>query len=220
MPPNPHKGEIKIKIMIRVFIVDDHPLVQEGMRSLLGNENGIELCGYAMTGQSCLGYFINNTADVILMDINLPDMSGIDLCSAIKKNYPGVMVLGLSTFNQGSYVNKMMENGASGYVLKNADKEELLEAIHEVNKGKTYLSFEAGQAMRNDNTSNEQTPLLTRREKEILCLIAEGYTNPQIAEKIFLSPFTVDSHRKNLHAKLNVKNTASLIRLAVERKLI
>lgn len=206
--------------MIRVFIVDDHPLVQEGMRSLLGNEKGIELCGYAMTGQSCLGFFINNTADVILMDINLPDMSGIDLCSAIKKNYPGIMVLGLSTFNQGSYVNKMMENGASGYVLKNADKEELLEAIHEVNKGKTYLSFGAGQAMRNDNTSNEQIPLLTRREKEILCLIAEGYTNPQIAEKIFLSPFTVDSHRKNLLAKLNVKNTASLIRLAVERKLI
>jgi len=205
--------------MIRVFIVDDHPMVQEGMRSLLGNEKGIELCGYAMTAQSCLGYFINNTADVILMDINLPDMSGIDLCATIKKNYPGIMVLGLSTFNQGSYVNKMIENGASGYVLKNADKEELLEAIHEVSKGKTYLSFEAGQALRKDSSAT-QIPLLTRREKEILCLIAEGYTNPQIAEKIFLSPFTIDSHRKNLLAKLNVKNTASLIRLAVERKLI
>jgi DNA-binding NarL/FixJ family response regulator len=205
--------------MIRVFIVDDHPMVQEGMRSLLGNEKGIELCGYAMTAQSCLGYFINNTADVILMDINLPDMSGIDLCATIKKNYPGIMVLGLSTFTQGSYVNKMIENGASGYVLKNADKEELLEAIHEVSKGKTYLSFEAGQALRKDSSAT-QIPLLTRREKEILCLIAEGYTNPQIAEKIFLSPFTIDSHRKNLLAKLNVKNTASLIRLAVERKLI
>jgi len=205
--------------MIRVFIVDDHPMVQEGMRSLLGNEKGIELCGYAMTAQSCLGYFINNTADVILMDINLPDMSGIDLCATIKKNYPGIMVLGLSTYNQGSYVNKMIENGASGYVLKNADKEELLEAIHEVSKGKTYLSFEAGQALRNDSSAT-QIPLLTRREKEILCLIAEGYTNPQIAEKIFLSPFTIDSHRKNLLAKLNVKNTACLIKLAVERKLI
>jgi len=205
--------------MIRVFIVDDHPMVQEGMRSLLGNEKGIELCGYAMTAQSCLGYFINNTADVVLMDINLPDMSGIDLCATIKKNYPGIMVLGLSTFNQGSYVNKMIENGASGYVLKNADKEELLEAIHEVSKGKTYLSFEAGQALRKDSSAT-QIPLLTRREKEILCLIAEGYTNPQIAEKILLSPFTIDSHRKNLLAKLNVKNTACLIKLAVERKLI
>ncbi len=205
--------------MIRVFIVDDHPMVQEGMRSLLANEKGIELCGYAMTAQSCLGFFINNTADVILMDINLPDMSGIELCANIKKNYPGIIVLGLSTFNQGSYINKMMENGASGYVLKNADKEELLEAIREVNKGKTYLSFEAGQAMRKD-ISTAQIPLITRREKEILSLIAEGYTNPEIAEKLFISPSTVDSHRKNLLAKMNMKNTASLIKFAVENKLI
>src|SRR6476469_10000910 len=158
--------------MIRVFIVDDHPMVQEGMRSLLSNEKGIELCGYAMTAQCCLRFFVNNTADVILMDINLPDMSGIDLCAAIKAKYPGIMVLGLSTFNQGSYVTKMMENGASGYILKNADKKELLEAIHEVNKGKTYLSFEAGQAMRKENAL-PQVPLITRREKEILTLIAE-----------------------------------------------
>jgi len=129
------------------------------------------------------------------------------------------MVLGLSTFNQGSYVNKMIENGASGYVLKNADKEELLEAIREVNKGKTYLSFEAGQAMRKDN-SIAQVPLITRREKEILSLIAEGFTNPEIAEKLFISPSTVDSHRKNLLAKMSMKNTASLIKFAVENKLI
>ncbi|MEO8712497.1 MAG: response regulator transcription factor [Parafilimonas sp.] len=205
--------------MIRVFIVDDHPLVQEGLRSLLGNEKGIELCGYAMTAQSCLGFFMNNTADVILMDINLPDMSGIDLCAAIKTKYPGIMVLGLSTLNQGSYVNKMIENGASGYVIKNAGREELIEAIREVNKGKTYLSFEAGQAMRKDN-STAKIPLLTRREKEILCLIAEGFTNPEIAEKLFISPSTVDSHRKNLLSKMNMKNTASLIKFAVENKLI
>src|SRR5580765_6904291 len=203
--------------MIRVFIVDDHPMVQEGIRSLLNSEKGIEVCGYAMTAQSCLGFFINNTADVILMDINLPDMSGIELCAEIKTKYPGIMVLGLSTFNQGSYVNKMMENGASGYVLKNADKEELVEAIREVNKGKTYLSFEAGQAMRKDS-STAQIPLITRREKEILSLIAEGYTNPEIAEKLFISPTTVDSHRKNLLAKMNMKNTASLIKFAVENK--
>lgn len=205
--------------MIRVFIVDDHPMVQEGIRSLLNNEKGIEVCGYAMTAQSCLGYFINNSADVILMDINLPDMSGIDLCASVKTKYPGIMVLGLSTFNQGSYVNKMMENGASGYVLKNADKEELLEAIREVNKGKTYLSFEAGQAMRKDSSA-EKIPLITRREKEILLLIAEGYTNPEIAGKLFISHSTVDSHRKNLLAKMGMKNTASLIKFAMENKLI
>ncbi len=205
--------------MIRVFIVDDHPLVQEGLRSLLANEKGIELCGYAMNAQSCLGFFINNTADVILMDINLPDMSGIELCKAIKTKYPGIMVLGLSTLNQGSYVNKMMENGASGYVIKNAGKEELIEAIREVHAGKTYLSFEAGQAMRKDN-SIIQIPLITRREKEILCLIAEGFTNPEIAGKLFISSSTVDSHRKNLLSKMNMKNTASLIKFAVENNLI
>ncbi|MGZ8538538.1 MAG: response regulator [Flavisolibacter sp.] len=205
--------------VIRVFIVDDHPLVQEGMRSLLRDEKEIEVCGYAMTGQSCLGYFISNTADVILMDIELPDINGIELCKEIKTKYPGVMVLGLSTFNQGSYVTKMMENGASGYVVKNADKYELLEAIREVNKGKTYLSFEAGLALRK-SSSSPQVPLITRREKEILKLIAEGFTNPEIAAKIFVSSSTVDSHRKNLLAKLNVKNTASLVKFAMENGLI
>jgi DNA-binding NarL/FixJ family response regulator len=204
---------------IRVFVVDDHPLVQEGMRSLLGNEKGIEICGYAMTAQSCLGFFVHNSADVILMDINLPDMNGIDLCKEIKTKYPGIMVLALSTFNQGSYVTRMMENGASGYVLKNADKKELLEAIHEVSKGKTWLSFEAGQAMQKNNES-AQVPVITRREKEILALIAEGLTNPEIANKLFVSPSTVDSHRKNLLAKLNVKNTAALVKFAMDHQLI
>jgi DNA-binding NarL/FixJ family response regulator len=205
--------------MIRVFIVDDHPMVQEGIRSLLHGEKDIELCGYAMTAASCLGFFINNSADVVLMDIELPDMNGIDLCREMKTKYPGVMVLGLSTFSQGSYVMKMMENGASGYVLKNADRKELLEAIHVVNKGKTYLSFEAGQAIRKNNTV-AQVPVITRREKEILAMIAEGFTNPEIAEKIFVSPSTVDSHRKNLLAKLNVKNTAALVKFAMEHQLI
>ena len=114
-----------------------------------------------------------------------------------------------------------MENGASGYILKNSSKEELLKAIHTVNSGGIFFSGEAGVALKEyQKYSSAQLPELSPREKEILGLIAEGYTNPQIAEKIFLSSFTVDSHRKNLLAKLNVKNTASLIKLAVERKLI
>ncbi|MFL5809140.1 MAG: response regulator [Flavisolibacter sp.] len=204
---------------IRVFIVDDHPLVQEGIRSLLLQERDIELCGYAMTAASCLGFFVNNTADVILMDIELPDMNGIDLCREIKTKYPGIMVLGLSTFSQGTYITKMMENGASGYVLKNSDRKELMEAIRLVNKGKTYLSFDAGQAMRKTSTV-AQVPVITRREKEILAMIAEGFTNPEIAEKLFVSSSTVDSHRKNLLAKLNVKNTASLVKFAMDHHLI
>lgn len=207
--------------MIRVFIVDDHPVVIEGIRSLLLKENDIEWVGQAMNGSSCLGFFVNNLADVVLMDISMPGMDGVELCAIMKEKYPGIFILGLSTFNQGLYIKKMMENGASGYILKNSTKEELIKAIHTVNDGGIFFSGEAGQALQEyQKSSMAELPVLTPREKEILLLIAEGYTNPQIAGKIFLSQFTIDSHRKNLLAKLNVKNTASLVRLAVERKLI
>jgi DNA-binding NarL/FixJ family response regulator len=207
--------------MIRVFIVDDHPVVIEGIHSLVKNEKDIEWAGQAMNAQSGLGFFVNNTADVVLMDISMPGMDGVALCAVMKEKYPGIFILGLSTFNQGLYIKKMMENGASGYILKNSSKEELIKAIHTVYEGGIYFSGEAGEALQEyQRSSKQELPALTSREKEILELIAEGYTNPQIAEKIFLSSFTVDSHRKNLLAKLNVKNTASLIKLAVERKLI
>jgi DNA-binding NarL/FixJ family response regulator len=207
--------------MIRVFIVDDHPVVIEGIHSLLQNEMDIIWVGQAMNAQSCLGFFVNNMADVVLMDISMPGMDGIELCRVMKEKYPEVMILGLSSFNQGLYIKRMMDNGASGYILKNSSKEELIRAIKAVNEGNIFFSGEVGEALEiYRKYSKTELPLLTAREKEVLELIAEGYTNPQIAEKIFLSPFTVDSHRKNLLAKLSVKNTASLIRLAVERKLI
>ena len=207
--------------MVRVFIVDDHPVVIEGIHSLLQNEKGIEWAGHAMNAQSCLGFFVNSSVDVVLMDISMPGMDGVELCAVMKEKYPGVMILGLSTFNQGVYIKKMMENGASGYILKNSSKEDLIKAIHAVNEGKIFFSGEVGEALKEyEKYSQSELPILTAREKEVLELISEGYTNPQIAEKIFLSPFTVDSHRKNLLAKLNVKNTAMLIKLAVEKKLL
>jgi DNA-binding NarL/FixJ family response regulator len=207
--------------MIRVFIVDDHPVVIEGIHALLTNEKDIAWVGQAMNAASCLGFFVSNTADVILMDISMPGMDGVELCAVMKNKYPGIFILGLSTFNQGIYIKKMMENGASGYILKNSSKEELIKAIHTVHDGGIYFSGEVGQALAEyQKSSKTELPVLTPREKEILELIAEGFTNPQIAEKIFLSQFTVDSHRKNLLAKLNVKNTATLIKFAVENKLI
>ena len=206
--------------MIKVFIVEDHMVVVEGIRSLLENERDFEVVGNAETGASCLRFFQANTADVILMDINLPDINGIQLCKEIKENYPGIMVLALSTFNQGTYVNKMMESGASGYLLKNAGRHEIIQALHDVVKGKTYLSFEAGQALKSATLSNPQQPLLTKREKEILLLITEGLTNIQIGEKLFISIDTVESHRKNLYNKLGVKNTATLMRYAIENNLM
>jgi DNA-binding NarL/FixJ family response regulator len=207
--------------MIRVFIVDDHPVVIEGIHSLVKNEKDLEWAGQAMSAQSCIGFFVNNSANVILMDINLPDMNGVELCAIMKEKYPNTMILGLSTSNYGIYIKKMMENGASGYILKNAGKEELLKAIHTVNDGNIFFSGEVGQALLEYQHSVKYAlPELTRREKEILGMIAEGYTNLQIAEKLFVSQFTVNSHRKNLMAKLNVKNTATLIKLAIQQKMV
>jgi len=202
---------------IKIFVVDDHYMVMEGIRSLLQHETNIEWLGHATNASSCLAFLQQHQPDVILMDINLPDKSGIELCKEVKEKYPSVFIIGLSTFNQQSFIKKMMDNGASGYVLKNATREELVEAMETVMKGKTYMSHEVSQALR---TSGSEQVVLTRREKEVLELIAEGMTNNEIAGKLFISITTVDTHRKNVMAKLNVKNTAMLIRMAVELKII
>jgi DNA-binding NarL/FixJ family response regulator len=203
----------------KLFIVDDHYMIVEGIRSLLQHEPGLEWTGHASNAASCLAYLRQQRPDVILMDINLPDKSGIDLCKEVKEKYPSVFILGLSTFNQESFISKMMDNGASGYVLKNATREELLEAIETVMKGKLFLSLDAAQLMRLA-AEKPDAPVITRREKEVLELIAEGCTNSEIAERLFVSVNTIDTHRKNLLEKFNVRNTASLVRMATQQKII
>lgn len=202
----------------KVFIVDDHYMVIEGIRSLLQNEKGIEWVGHASNAASCLAFLQKQQPDVILMDINLPDKSGIDLCKEVIGKYPSVFIIGLSTFNQQSFIQKMMDNGASGYVLKNATQEELMEAVEAVMKGKTYLSEEASQVLRKN--ADADIPVLTRREKEVLELIADGLTNNEIAQKLFISVATVDTHRKNLLAKFEAKNIASLIKAAMQMQML
>ncbi len=203
---------------IKVFITDDHYMVIEGIRSLLQNEKDIEWMGHASNADSCMAFLKNQQPDVILMDINMPGKSGIDLCKEVKDKYPGTFVIGLSTFNQQSFINKMMENGASGYVLKNATQAELMDAITTVAKGRTYLSDEVAAVLKNNDHTN--IPVITRREKEVLELIAEGLTNVEIAEKLFISNTTVDTHRKNLLVKFQTKNTASLVKTAMQLQLI
>jgi DNA-binding NarL/FixJ family response regulator len=205
---------------IKVFIVDDHPMVIEGMISMVRKEPSIELAGYAMNAASCLGYFLQHTADVVLIDINLPDKSGIELCRELKERRPEVNILAISSFNQGSYIKQMMEVGASGYIFKNVTHEEFLLAVTKVASGLQYLNFEAGFAMREEKKRTERLPVLTKREKEVLQMIADGFTNPQIADKLFVSQSTVDSHRKSVMTKLNVKNTAALLKFCVEHELI
>jgi len=200
-----------------IFIVDDHYLVIEGIRSLLHDENTIEWLGHATNAASCLDFLKRQQPDVLLMDVSLPDLSGTELCKQVKQLYPAILVLGLSTFNQQAVIRNMMDNGASGYVLKNATKEELLEAIGIVLKGETYLSMEVIDSLKE---SDAQQSLITRREKEVLQLIAEGLTNAEIAEKLFISVATVNTHRKSILEKFEVKNTATLISKAIKMGLI
>lgn len=207
-----------MSININVFIVDDHYMVIEGIRSLLKNEKDIVWMGHAMNAESCLAFLNNSLPDIIFMDINLPDKSGIDLCREVKEKYPSVFIIGLSTFNQQSFVSKMMQNGASGYVLKNATQEELLLAAQTVIRGRTYLSQEAASFA--EKKAGRELPLLTRREKEVLGLIADGLTTQEIAGKLFVSATTVETHRKNLLFKLEVKNVASMIKVAAKLNLI
>lgn len=192
-------------------------MVIEGIRSLLQYEKNIEWMGHAMNANSCLAFLKNQQPDIILMDISLPDKNGIDLCKEVKEKYPGIFIIGLSTFNQQSFIQKMMENGASGYVLKNASQVELMEAIQTVIKGKIYFSEEAAKTLHNIIKPNNK---VSRREKEVLELIAEGLTTNEIAEKLFISMTTVDTHRKNLLSKFETKNTASLIHIATQLKII
>jgi len=201
----------------KLFIVDDHYMVIEGIRSLLQTEKDIEWTGHAMNASSCFAFLKQNQPDVILMDINLPDMSGVDLCKEVKQLYPLINILGLSTFNQQHVIRNMMDNGASGYVLKNATSQELLTAITTVRLGKTFLSFEAVQSLREMTT---EVPVISRREKEVLQLIAEGFTNAEIAAKLFISIPTVNTHRKSLIEKFDAANTAVLIGKAIKNGII
>jgi DNA-binding NarL/FixJ family response regulator len=203
---------------IQLFIVDDHYMVIEGIHSLLQNEKDIEWMGHATNAESCLAFLKSRQPDVLFMDISLPDQSGIDLCKQVKDLYPNIFILGLSTFNQQSFIQKMMENGASGYLLKNASRAELMSAIATVMRGKTYLSQEAAAAMHQPPKHN--VPVLTRRELEVLALIAEGMTNNEIAAKLFIAATTVETHRKSLLAKFSAKNTATLVHTATQMQIV
>lgn len=197
----------------KLFIVDDHYMVIEGIRSLLQNASDIEWMGHATDAGSCLSFLEREQPDVILMDVSLPDRNGTELCKEVKQKYPLIRVLGLSTFNQQAVIRNMMDNGASGYVLKNATKEEILQAIITIATGRTYLSYEAVLSLRETAQDN---PVITRREKEVLQLIAEGLTNAEIAEKLFISVLTVNTHRKSLIEKFDAANTAVLIGKAIK----
>lgn len=201
-----------------ILIVEDHPVVAEGIQKLL-TENGIcTVCPVACSGKECLEVLKNYTPRIIFLDINLPDISGIDLCKTILGLYPSIKIIALSSFGSRSFIHKMFENGASGYLLKNAARDEIITAIKEVDSGNTYCSSAIKEIL--ENKACDGISVLTRREQEVLKLIAEGLTNNEIAARIFISPLTADSHRKNLLVKLGARNTASMVRIAMTHELI
>lgn len=201
-----------------VLIVEDHPVVAEGLQKLLA-ENGIcTNCPVAQTGAECLEIIKNYTPEFIFMDINLPDVSGMDLCKTILSKFPNIHIVALSSFGSKSFIEKILQNGARGYLMKNSDGEEIITAIKKVQEGEIYLN-DAVKAIL-EGKVDDGVPILTKREKEILKLISDGLTNNEIAEKIFISPLTVDSHRKNLLLKLDAKNTASLVKIAMMYNMI
>ncbi|HXR83675.1 MAG TPA: response regulator transcription factor [Hanamia sp.] len=206
---------------VRIFIIDDHPMVVAGLRSLLGGLKNIEVTGAVSNAFEAIPFLKKNKTDIVLLDINLPDISGIDLCKKICKEFPQIKIIGMSTFSERSYISRMIANGAAGYLIKSASAEEIGAAVNTVLQDKMYISVSLEHVVKPLSIlPADSLPKLTKREKEILQLISEGLTNHQIAEKLFISPLTVDSHRKNLLTKLNANNTASLIKIAVQNGLV
>lgn len=207
------------------MIVDDHQLVIDGIKSLLEENKEIEIIGEANDGKQLLSKTKFMDADVILMDVEMKEMGGYETTKELLLKNKNLKVLALTMHNEVSVIKKMLEAGASGYILKNSDKEELISAIKKVADGKQHFSSEITFALLNEEEeSDEKKPHsktdLTDREIEILKLIAEGLTNTEVGEKLFISPRTVDTHRTNIMKKIGVNNVAGLIRYAFQNKLI
>ena len=208
------------KARISVILIDDHPVVMEGLRSLLDKNQGLEIIGCFTSGKETLEFLTRRSVDIVLLDISLPDMSGTDLCLKIKANDPRTCVLAISNHSERSIITQMLQNGASGYLLKNSSSEELTRSIMGAIEGNLSLTDEVKSILARGESSYRMLPKLTRREKEVLRMVAEGMTTAAIAEKLFISPLTVETHRRNLMQKFEVNNTAALIKMAVEQKAI
>ena len=206
--------------MQKVLIVEDHPIVSDSLTHLIESSAlGLECC-HVTTAHDGLAWLNGNKAGIILLDINLPDMSGIEFCTIAKSRFADLKILAITSIEQRHVVDNMLAAGANGFILKSSDITEILEAIKQVTGGHQYISKSVAELLKGKLASNSDLPLLTRREVEVLKLIADGLTNQEIAEKLFISSWTVDSHRKNLLLKFNAKNTAILVKTAVTSGII
>lgn len=202
--------------MLKILIIDDHPLVIDGIKTMLKDESYLSIEAAVKTAKDALNYLDNNVApDIIFLDINLPDTDGLRLCEVIRERNKTVKIIGLTYVNEAGIITQMIKKGANGYLLKSMERHELIEAINQVMNGSVYLSKAANekilQQLQHYDLPQKNIPVLTHREKEILHLLSEGMTSNEIAGRLFLSNYTVDTHRKNMLQKFNVHNTQSLI---------
>jgi DNA-binding NarL/FixJ family response regulator len=215
---------------IRILLVDDHKMIRDGIRALLHDTTEIVIADEAENGREALELLRGGElkVDLIVMDVRMPEMNGIEATKIIAEEFPAIPVLSLSMHDEVEYISKMLQAGASGYLLKNAGKVELVMALKKVAAGEKYFSSEVSYAMMMNYISGDgkkdrgprENVQLTKREEEIIKLIASEMTNQEIADKLNISLRTVDTHRRNLLQKLGVKNTAGLVRYAIQNGLI
>lgn len=212
---------------IRLLLVDDHAVVRSGLRMLLATEEDVDIIGEAGTAAEALASATDLKPDVILMDIGLPDKSGIDATSEIKTHFPETAIVALTIHEDEEYFFKMLEAGASGYVPKRAAPEELLTAIRTAANGEVYLYPSMAKLLVKDYLAHEPSTKdksngngLTEREHEVLTHLAEGESNEEIAKKLVISPKTVARHRENIMRKLNLHSRAELVRYAIRKGII
>jgi DNA-binding NarL/FixJ family response regulator len=215
--------------MIRLFLVDDHTIVRDGIRALLATEPSLHVVGEASHGQELLDRLPTTPADVVLLDINMPVLDGLATTLRLREEFPAVKILILSMLSHERYVGQLLASGAHGYALKNNEVSEIVLAVQTVAAGKQYLCSELGLLMLQKVRAQQQEPpeelaptsyTFSRREIEILQLLAEGLTTKKIAEQLFTSKRTIETHRQNMLEKSQAKNAAVLIKLAVQQGLL
>lgn len=209
--------------MIRVLIADDHEMIRNGLQALLSDEQDIDVRGFATNGREAMAACDASPVDVVLMDIMMPEMGGVEATAAITRRFPSTKVLAVTINEQGRYIKEALKAGALGYILKHSNRDELLSAIRTVAAGKPYFSgdvlnrisdeFAKGSASRHD-------PMLTKKEREVLKLISLEFTNQEIAETLNCGMRTVDTHKRNLIKKLGVKNVVGLVKFAMRTGLV
>ncbi len=206
--------------IIRIAVVDDHPLMQNGICQLLEAQKNIVVTGRYDCGAVALDGLSRELPDILLLDITLPDTTGNELVRVISRKYTSLRVIALTSIDTPYQVRDMMQHGCSGYVLKSAAPEIILAAVNEVAKGGQYVQEHLQKELLNAVFKQSKNSQLTKREREILTLICQGETNNEIAEKLFLSLRTIENHRFALYQKFDVKNTAGLVKAALQQGLI